>query len=105
MPSRRQLGLVLACVADRNTAGKACHPLSNKLGSTSDEILDTTELQGRCPAQDIVHDLSRLWKGTAVVTLTWGLFGLAASGWKGLLIWAAEARRAAQRSRTTRFTT
>jgi hypothetical protein len=104
-PCRRQLGILLAGFADRKAAGKARYPLENKLRSTGDVILDTTELQVDAKHNASVHDLSRLSGGTAVVTLTWGLFGLAANGWKGLLIWAAEARRAAQRSRTSRFTT
>jgi hypothetical protein len=87
-PSRRQLGIVLACFGDRKAAGKARHPLENKLRSDGAAILDTTELQVNAKHKASVHDLSRLWKGTAVVTLTWGLFGLAANGWKGLLIWA-----------------
>jgi hypothetical protein len=88
MPTRRQLGILLACFGDRKAAGKARHPLESKLRSDGDVILDTTELQVNAKHKASVHDLSRLWKGTAVVTLTWGLFGLAANGWKGLVIWA-----------------
>ena len=87
-PSRRQLGILLACFGDRKAAGKARHPLEEKLRSDGDVVLDTTELQVNAKHKASVHDLSRLWKGTAVVTLTWGLFGLAANGWKGLVIWA-----------------
>jgi hypothetical protein len=87
-PRPRQLGILLACFGDRKAAGKARPPLENKLQSDGDVILDTTELQVNAKHKASVHDLSRLWKGTAVVTLTWGLFGLAANGWKGLLIWA-----------------
>lgn len=87
-PSRRQLGILLACFGDRKAAGKARHPLEDKLRSDGDVVLDTTELQVNAKHKASVHDLSRLWKGTAVVTLTWGLFGLAANGWKGLVIWA-----------------
>ena len=87
-PSRRQLGILLACFGDRKAAGKARHPLEEKLRSDGDVVLDTTELQVNAEHKASVHDLSRLWKGTAVVTLTWGLFGLAANGWKGLVIWA-----------------
>jgi hypothetical protein len=88
-PSRRQLGILLACFSDRKAAGKARHPLEDKLRSDGDVVLDTTELQVNSGHKASVHDLTRLWRGTAVVTLTWGLFGLAANGWKGLLIWAA----------------
>jgi hypothetical protein len=87
-PARRQLGILLACFSDRKAAGKARHPLEEKLRSDGDVVLDTTELQVNTEHKASVHDLSRLWRGTAVVTLTWGLFGLAANGWKGLLIWA-----------------
>jgi hypothetical protein len=87
-PTRRQLGILLACFGDRKAAGKVRHPLEDKLRSDGDVILDTTEVQVNAQHKASVHDLSRLWKGTAVVTLTWGLFGLAANGWKGLLIWA-----------------
>jgi hypothetical protein len=87
-PSRRQLGILLACFGDRKAAGKARHPLEQKLRSDGDVILDTTELQVNAKHKASVHDLSRFWRGTAVVTLTWGLFGLAANGWKGLVIWA-----------------
>jgi len=87
-PSRRQLGILLACFGDRKAAGDARRPLEEKLRSDGDVVLDTTELQVNAEHKASVHDLSRLWKGTAVVTLTWGLFGLAANGWKGLVIWA-----------------
>ena len=87
-PSPRQLGILLACFGDRKAAGKARHPLEEKLRSDGDVVLDTTELQVNAEHKASVHDLSRLWRGTAVVTLTWGLFGLAANGWKGLVIWA-----------------
>jgi hypothetical protein len=87
-PSRRQLGILLACFSERKSAGKARHPLEEKLRSEGDVVLDTTELQVNAKHKASVHDLTRFWRGTAVVTLTWGLFGLAANGWKGLLIWA-----------------
>jgi hypothetical protein len=86
--SRRPLGILLACFGDRKAAGKARHRLEEKLRSDGDVVLDTTELQVNAKHKASVHDLSRFWRGTAVVTLTWGLFGLAANGWKGLLIWA-----------------
>lgn len=81
--------MLFACFADRKAADRARHPLEEKLRSDGDVILDTIELQVNAKRKASVHDLSRLWRGTAVVTLTWGLFGLAANGWKGLLIWAA----------------
>src|SRR4051794_16348858 len=84
----RQLGILLVCFGDQKAAGKARRPFEEKLRSDGDVILDTTELQVNAEHKASVHDLSRLWKGTAVVTLTWGLFGLAANGWKGLVIWA-----------------
>jgi len=86
--SRRQLGILLACFGDRNAAGKARRPIEEKLRSDGDVVMDTIELQVHAKHKASVHDVSRLWKGTAVVTLTWGLFGLAANGWKGLVIWA-----------------
>jgi hypothetical protein len=88
-PKRRQLAILLACFGDRKAASKARHPLEEKLRADGDVVLDTTELQVNAEHKASIHDLSRLWKGTAVVTLTWGLFGLAANGWQGLLIWAA----------------
>jgi hypothetical protein len=86
--SRRQLGILLACFGDRRAAGKVRHQLEEKLRTGGDVVLDTTELQVNAKHKASVHDLSRFWRGTAVVTLTWGLFGLAANGWEGLLIWA-----------------
>lgn len=87
-PGRRQLGILLVCFGDRKAAGEARRPLEDKLRSDGDVVLDTTELQVNAKHKASVHDLSRFWRGTAVVTLTWGLFGLAANGWKGLVIWA-----------------
>jgi hypothetical protein len=84
----RQLGVLLACFAESKLAAKARRPLDGKLRSGGDVILDTVMLKVNEKHKASVYDPRRVLAGTLTPALTWGLFGLVASGVQGLVIWA-----------------
>lgn len=84
----RQLGVLLACFAGPKLAAKAHRPLESKLRSGGDVILDTVVLKVNNKHKASVYDPRRVLAGTLTPALTWGLFGLVASGVQGLVIWA-----------------
>jgi hypothetical protein len=86
--AERQLGILLACFEKPKAAGKARRPLGVTLRSGGDSVLDVTVLKVSEENKASVHDPRRVLMGTLTPALTWGLFGLIASGWQGLVIWA-----------------
>lgn len=83
----RKLAMLLACFDGPKTAAKTRRPLEEKLRSGGDVVLDTTVLTVDQKHKASVHDPRRLVAGTLVPAVTWGLFGLVANGWEGLVIW------------------
>jgi uncharacterized membrane protein len=79
---------VLAAFPGRKGAGRARRELSSAFRSTGAKVLDEVVLAVDAKHNARVHDPHRVVAGTLTSTLTWGLFGLAASGTSGLIIWA-----------------
>lgn len=87
--SEKRLAILLACFPDPKTAGLARHTLNGGPGSHDEEFLDSVVFKVNAKKKARVHDPRRVWIGTLTPALTWGLFGLVANGWVGLLIWGA----------------
>jgi uncharacterized membrane protein len=85
----RLLGVLLVCFDGPGSAGKARRRIDAELRSSGAVILDTTVLKVSAKHRASVHDPRQVLIGTLTPALTWGLFGLIASGWLGLVIWAA----------------
>ncbi|MBS1878976.1 MAG: hypothetical protein JST31_05650 [Actinobacteria bacterium] len=83
-----QLGVLFACFSDQDGAGKARRALDRELSSHGQKPLDTVVLKVNEMHRASVHDPRRVLMGTLTPALTWGLLGLLANGWEGLLIWA-----------------
>jgi hypothetical protein len=77
--------VLLACFGGPKAAAKARGPLEDKLRSGGDAVLTVLTVNHKHKAS--VHDPRRLVAGTLVPLVTWGLFGLVANGWHGLVIW------------------
>jgi len=87
--SETHLGVLLTCFDDVHAAAKARRPLDKSLRSAGHMVVDTVILKVTKNAKASVHDPRRDIAGAATSALTWGLFGLIASGgWTGLLTWA-----------------
>jgi uncharacterized membrane protein len=86
--SEKLLGVLLTCFSDPGAAAKARRPLDDKLHAAGDVTLDTVVLQVSKKGKASVHDPRRTIAGTLTAALTWGLFGLVASGLEGVAIWA-----------------
>jgi hypothetical protein len=82
------LCVLLACFDGLGSADKGQQPIESELPSTGAVILGTTVLKVNAKHKASVHDPRRVLLGTLTPGLTWGLFGLIASGWSGLIIWA-----------------
>ena len=82
--------MLLACFDGHKRAGAVHRPLGRQLktegGKILDEVLFTVTPNGKAR----VHDPRRTVAGTLTSALTWGLFGLVASGgsWASLVVWA-----------------
>lgn len=85
--SQRGLAVLLACFPEPKKAGMARHTLGGGPGPHDDEFLDEVVFKVNGKHRASVHDPRRVWLGTLTPALTWGLFGLVANGWVGLLIW------------------
>ncbi|WP_431219264.1 hypothetical protein [Leifsonia xyli] len=81
------LAVLLACFSDAKGAGKARSRLDAELRSTGAPVLDAVVLSVNKRHRATVHDPRRVVAGTVVPFVTWGLFGLVASGWVGAAIW------------------
>ncbi len=85
--SEKRLTLLLACFADPKGAGLARHTLGGGPGPHDEDFLDSVVFKVNGKHKASVHDPRRVLIGTLTPALTWGLFGLVANGWVGLLIW------------------
>ena len=85
--SERRLVVLLACYSESGGAAKARDPLDGKLRANGDALLDAVVLKVNAKHKASVYDPRRVLMATLTPALTWGLFGLIANGWVGLLIW------------------
>lgn len=85
-----QVEVLLACFEGHQRAGKAHHSLTKKLEADGAKILDEVVLTVSAKGKARVYDPRRTVAGALTPALTWGLFGLIASGgsWVSLLVWA-----------------
>ena len=83
-----RLCVLLVCFAGAKRAAHVRSELGKDLRSSGADLLGEAVLKvdGKGKAQ--VYDPHRTLAGTLTPALTWGLFGLLAGGWKGLVIWA-----------------
>lgn len=82
-----RLAILLACFSDRKAAGQAHGDLEREVRARGQTVLDTVVLKIDRDHRARVHDPRRVVLGTVTPAITWGLFGLVANGWIGLLIW------------------
>ena len=85
-PSR--LCVLLVCFAGAKRASHVRSELGKGLRSSGADLLDEAVLKVNGKGKAQVYDPRRTLAGTLTPALTWGLFGLLAGGWKGLVIWA-----------------
>ena len=85
-PSR--LCVLLVCFAGAKRAAHVRSELGKGLRSSGADLLDEAVLKVNRKGKAQVYDPRRTLAGTLTPALTWGLFGLLAGGWKGLVIWA-----------------
>ena len=85
-----QLEVLLACFEGHKRAGKVHGTLGKKLEASGAKILDQAVLSVTDKGKAKVYDPRRVLWGTVLPAITWGAFGLLASGgsWKSLVIWA-----------------
>ena len=85
-----RLEVLLACFEDRKRAARVHRPLSKQIKADGAEILDEVVLTVTPKGKARVYDPRRTVAGTLTPALTWGVFGLVASGgsWVSLVIWA-----------------
>jgi uncharacterized membrane protein len=82
------MGVLLACFDGSSAAGKARRPIDAELRAAGAVVLDTTVLKVNAKHKAAVHDPRRVPIGALAAAFTWGVFGLVANGWLGLVIWA-----------------
>ena len=87
-PSR--LCVLLVCFAGAKRASHVRSELGKGVRSGGGALLDEVVLRVNGKGKAMVHDPRRTMAGALTPALTWGLFGLLASGgsWKSLVIWA-----------------
>ena len=84
-----QLEVLLACFDGHKRAGKSRRQLDRRIKERGGTILDEVVVRVDHKGTVQVRDPRRVVAGTLTPALTWGVFGLLASGgWSGLLIWA-----------------
>jgi hypothetical protein len=93
MNQQRSLGagrlcVVLACFAGRKTAGRARGTFGKAMRERQVKVLDEVVIAVNAKRKASVHDPHRVVAGTLTSALTWGAFGLVASGASGLVVWA-----------------
>ena len=82
-----KLAFLLTCFRGVDGAGKARRPIDAELRAGGAVVLDSTVLKVS-DKHKAVYDPRHVLMGALTPGLTWGLFGLLASGWVGLAIWA-----------------
>jgi uncharacterized membrane protein len=87
-PSR--LCVLLVCFAGAKRASRVRSELGNGVRSSGGALLDEAVLKVSRKGKPLVYDPRRTMAGALTPALTWGVFGLLASGgsWKSLVIWA-----------------
>ena len=83
-----RLCVLLVCFAGAKRASHVRSELGKGLRSSGADLLDEAVLKVNGKGKAQVYDPRRTLAGTLTPALTWGLFGLLAGGWKGLVIWA-----------------
>ena len=85
-----RLCVLLVCFAGAKRASDVRSELVKGVHSSGGALLDEAILKVNHKGKPIVYDPRRTVAGALTPALTWGLFGLLASGgsWKSLLIWA-----------------
>ena len=85
-----QLEVLLACFDGHKRAAKVHGPLGKKLEASGAKILGQAVFSVTDKGTAAVHDPRRTLWGTVTPAITWGAFGLLASGgsWKSLVVWA-----------------
>jgi uncharacterized membrane protein len=85
-----RLCVLLVCFAGAKRASHVKSELGKGVRSSGGALLDEAVLMVSAKGKATVHDPRRTIAGALTSALTWGLFGLAASGgsWKSLALWA-----------------
>jgi hypothetical protein len=83
-----QLCVVLACFAGRKSAGRARGAFGKAMRERQVQVLDEVVIAVNAKGKASVYDPHRVVAGTLTSALTWGAFGLVASGASGLVVWA-----------------
>ena len=85
-----RLCVLLVCFAGAKRASHVRSELGNGVRSSGGSVLDEVVLKVSRKGKASVYDPRRTMAGALTPALTWGLFGLVASGgsWKSLVIWA-----------------
>ena len=87
-PDTSRLCVLLVCFAGAKRASQVRSELDKRLRSSGAVLLDEAVLKVNGEGKTQVYDPHRTLAGTLTPALTWGLFGLLAGGWMGLVIWA-----------------
>jgi uncharacterized membrane protein len=85
-----QLCVLLVCFSGAKRASHVRSELGNGVRSGGGTLLDEAVLNVSRKGKAMVHDPRRTMAGALTPALTWGLFGLLASGgsWRSLVFWA-----------------
>jgi uncharacterized membrane protein len=85
-----RLCVLLVGFAEAKSASHAKSELSKAVRSSGGALLDEAVLRVSRKGKAMVYDPRRTMAGALTPALTWGLFGLAASGgsWSSLVVWA-----------------
>jgi len=82
-----RLGVLLACFAGRDAAGKAHKALDSRLRASGAVPLRTTILDVDDKHKAHTHDPRRVAVGTLLAILVWAACGLLSGGWVGAIVW------------------
>jgi uncharacterized membrane protein len=85
----QHVAVLLACFRGTKTAARARRGVDGRLKSQGDALLDSVVARVDARRRGRVYDPRRVVQGTWTAALTWGVFGLVASGVSGLFVWAA----------------
>ncbi len=82
--------MLLVCFAGAKRASDVRSELGKGVRSSGGALLDEAVLKVSHKGKALVYDPRRTIAGALTPALTWGVFGLLASGgsWKSLVIWA-----------------
>lgn len=84
----KKLGILLACFGGDKTAAQMHRPVEASVRSAGGQVLDSVVLKVDAKHKASVYDPRRVAAGIVIPAVTWGIFGLLASGGvRGALIW------------------